>query len=427
MSQPRYRIHLIRLLHFLIVVPNVFVSLSTAKSRGGDFRGYLIAGERLLAGRFLYEGSRVATDVTWPPFFAVFIAPFALLSRLNLPLTQMLWYGINIALFYGTVHLWCKLVYGKPLGWFDEGKELSLYSAAVVLPVLLTLEPLLKNFVQLQINVMILFLMSLGFVRLQERKESAAGIWFGLAAAIKAFPVAVLVYLVFRRKVRAAAVMGVTGLVLTALPVFRYGIPSYLDHVHAWIRLSLSGGYPIGSLNQSVYAMVTRWIASDPLVLMKMKLPPPAVADPRTIAATWVFRGMFLLFLGGFLVVTSRKRPWRLDLDGAFWILLSTVFSPVAWVHYWVMIFPAVFVLWRELAHRPDRAVRWLFWSSAFLITGLNVVSRVFVPLKGFAHSVLSSMTLGALALLVALLVVLARGTRSGAYRTPSQDSLHLL
>lgn len=65
------------LILFLIVVPNIFISLSTDRSRGGDFRGFLIAGDRLLHGRFLYEDSRVGTNVTWPPFFAVFIIPLS--------------------------------------------------------------------------------------------------------------------------------------------------------------------------------------------------------------------------------------------------------------------------------------------------------------------------------------------------------------
>jgi len=284
----------------------------------------------------------------------------------------------------------------------------------VVLPLLLTVEPLLRTFVQLQINVMILFFLSMGFLRLNDGRERTAGFWFGLAAAIKAFPVVVLAYLLIRRRIRAAAFMGLTSLALTALPVFRYGLPLYLDHVRAWIRLSLSGGYPVGSLNQSVYAMVARWIASDPFVLMTTKLPPPAADDPRTVTATWVFRGLFLFFLAGFLHVAFRKHDRRPDAEAAFWILLGMVFSPVAWVHYWVLIFPAVFVLWRELLRRPDRTVGWMFWSAAFLITGLNVTGRIFPPVRGVAHSVLSTMTLGALVLLAALLVVMARSGRSG-------------
>ena len=203
--------------------------------------------------------------------------------------------------------------------------------------------------------------------------------------------------------------MGLWALALTALPVFRYGIPFYLDHLRTWIHLSLSGGYPVGSLNQSAYAMVARWIASDPFLLMKMRLPPPAMDDPRTLAATWVFRGLFSLFLAGFMFVAVRRRILRSEVEGAYWILLAMVFCPVAWVHYWVLIFPAVFVLWRELRRRPDPTLRWMFWGAAFLITGLNILGRIIPPVRGVAHCLLSSMTLGALVLLVALLGILGR------------------
>jgi hypothetical protein len=409
-GQARFHKALVWFVLFLIVVPNLVVSLSTARSRGGDFRGFLIAGERLLAGTFLYEDSRVGTNVTWPPFFAVFIAPFALLARMNLPLTQMLWYCINILLFFYSVHLWCRLSYGKPLGGFDSRKDLSFYSSAVLVPILLVTDPLMRNFVQLQINPLILFLLTLGFVRLHEGREGTAGIWLGLAAALKAFPVLVLVVLVFRRRIRAALSMGLAGLVFTAMPAFRYGIPSYAEHLKAWVGLSLAGGYPIGSLNQSVYAMVTRWIASDPVLLMKMKLAPPATDDPRAVAAMWVYRGLLLSFFSVFLYIAYRKPFRRPDAEAAFWIVLGMAFSPLAWMHYWVLLFPAVFVAWRDASVLRNRIVQCLFWISAFLVTGMNVLDRFYRPIGSLAHSVVSNMTLGALILLVAMLAIMASG-----------------
>src|SRR5664279_1483117 len=85
---------------FFLVVPNIFVASSVQKSRGGDFRGFLIAGERFMNGAFLYEGSSVGTNVTWPPFFAMFIVPFTELAKVNLPMAQVVWYLLNTALFF---------------------------------------------------------------------------------------------------------------------------------------------------------------------------------------------------------------------------------------------------------------------------------------------------------------------------------------
>jgi hypothetical protein len=409
---------------FLITVPNVFVSLSTARSRGGDFRGYLIAGERFLAGRFLYEGSGVATNVTWPPFFSVFITPFALLARASLPLTQMLWYCLNITLFFFAVHLWCRIAYGRPLGGFDGTDPLSLIRAPVLVPILLVTDPLMRNFVQLQINPMILFFITMGFFSLTRKKDGAAGFWFGLAAAIKAFPAILFLFLLIRKRFRAAAWMAASGLALTALPGLRYGVSGLADHVRAWIGLSLSGGYPVGSLNQSAYAMIARWVASDPFLLMKTRLPPPAPDAPAAIAATWIFRGLLLSFLAVFWYIAVKRRRRHFAAEAAFWTVLGMVFSPVAWMHYWVLIFPAVFVLWREVSipGRGRIAAIW-FWSSAFLITGLNVIDRAIRQVGSVSHCLLSNMTLGALVLLAAMLWILAGPETGAADGTGRADS----
>jgi hypothetical protein len=406
------------LILFLIVVPNIFISLSTDRSRGGDFRGFLIAGDRLLHGRFLYEDSRVGTNVTWPPFFAVFIIPFVLLARINLPFTQMIWYILNIVFFFISVHLWCLSAYGKPLGGFDEKKELSFYDARVILPILLTADPLFRNFVQLQINPLILFLLSMGFFDMKREKFVLGGFWFGAATALKAYPLIVLPYLLFRKKIKAAAVMTLTVIALTLTPALRYGWTPFLANIKTWVGLSLSGGYPLGSLNQSVYAMTARWIASDPFLLMIRKLPSPPADDPGILLSTWIYRALLLLFFAAFLYLIRRGRFQDTAAEGATLITLGMVFSPIAWKHYWVLIFPACFVAYRAVTLHPSQPVRITFWGSALLITGLNLLGRFYRVAGSFSHCVLSSMTLGALLLLGSLLFII--GTREEARPVPS-------
>lgn len=398
---------LILIFMFLLFIPNIFVSASTHPSRGGDFRGFLNAGERFIEGRFLYEDSRVATNVTWPPFFAIFIVPFSLLARLNLPLTQVLWYLINAFLFILTIDVWCRLFYGTPLGWFKDDRANSFFSMSVFIPLVLIAQSFFKVFVQLQINILVLFMMSLSFLHLKERKYFLSGFWLGLISAIKVFPVLVLPYFVYKKKYKALTVCIATGVVLTLLPVLRYGWQEYLHNLEAWIQISLTGGYPVGGLNQSVYAMIARWVASEPFTLVYQKLPPPTADTPGGLTSLWLHRALYVIFLGAFFYWLRRRRYNFLPAEAAFMIILAMLFSPIAWRHYWVIIFPGYFVLYNLYLKNKDKILSYTLWISFILITVLQVIGQTGKSLRGFFTAVLSNQTLGALLLLLGILYVI--------------------
>src|ERR1700681_2182368 len=70
-----------------------------------------------------------------------------------------------------------------------------------------------------QPNLVLLAMMLLGFWWLQNGRPWAAGSMFALATAIKVFPVAVLPYLLWRRRWAAAASMvAFTGIFLFVVP-----------------------------------------------------------------------------------------------------------------------------------------------------------------------------------------------------------------
>lgn len=401
----KWKKRLVLLFLFALFVPNIFVSSSTHHSRGSDFRGFLTAGDRFIEGRFLYEDSRVATNVTWPPFFAAFIAPFSLLAHLNLPLTQVLWYLINALLFLLTIDIWCQLFYEKHLDWFKENKPHSFYSLSIFIPMVLIAQSIFKVFVPLQMNILVLFLMSLSFLHLKEEKYLLSGFWLGLVSAIKVFPVLVLPYFIYRKKFKAFFACIVTGLVLTLVPVFRYGLEDYIHNLQAWIQISLLGGYPLGGLNQSIYAMLGRWIASDPFALISQKLPTPAIGSEGSLIALWLYRGLYITTLIGFFYLLHKRKYKFLAVEAAFIIIVAMLFSPIAWRNYWVIIFPGYFVLYNLYLKEKikGKVLFYSIWSSFFLVTVLQVVGQTGKVLRGFFMTVLSNQTLGALILLFAL------------------------
>jgi hypothetical protein len=384
---------------FLLVVPNIFITASTHRSRGGDFRIFLVAGERLLQGTPLYEGSAVATNVTWPPFFAVFIVPFALSARVNLPLTQVLWYILNITLFFISIGIWCRILYARPCGWLNEKKELSLYALAVILPLVFVSGPLLDNFTQLQTGPLLLFFLSLGVYALVIKRAVQAGVWFGLAATVAFL---------------------LTGALLTAVPIFRYGLDGFIHQLQAWISISLSGGYPLGGLNQSVYAMIARYVTVNPFELMFRRLPAPAPDSPEALVATWIFRSLFAVCIAALWWLAFRKRFRNAGLESAYFITLMTVFSPISWRHYYVLMLPAWMVLTQWWLARRDTVLKWVVMGSGILISGMFLVGQTGKPVRGFLLCVLSNFTLGAFVILGGLLYCITRNYGNENQSVPS-------
>jgi hypothetical protein len=311
----RYKKTLVLVFLLLLVVPDLFISASNRTSHGRDFRIFLVAGERLLQGTPLYEGSGVATNVTRPPFFAVVMVPFSLLARVNLPLSQVAWYLFSVALFFISIGIWCRILYEHPCGWLVGKKDHSLFSIPLLIPLVCVSGPLLDNFTQLQSSPLLLFLMTIGIYSLKRKKALHAGLWFGMAAAIKAFPILFILYLLYRKEYKASLSMVLTAAGLSLLPVFQYGIDGYVVLAQNWLSLSLSGGYPIGGLNQSVYAMAGRYLASDPFILMVKRLPAPLPGSPGVFAATCVYRGLAAVCMIALWWLLFRKRYRNIGLE----------------------------------------------------------------------------------------------------------------
>ncbi len=71
-----------------------------------------------------------------------------------------------------------------------------------------------------QPSLLMLALMLGGFSLLKRKKDGLAGFAFGIAAAIKAYPIMAIVYLLYRRRWKAAAAMGLlVGVLLFAAPL----------------------------------------------------------------------------------------------------------------------------------------------------------------------------------------------------------------
>ena len=350
------------------------INFGNALHKGGDFDVFVDAGQRVLDGRPLYAESTPANGVIGPPFQGLFFVPSGWIARRSPVLAKTTWYIANLVALAGGLWLWA-LALG--LGARGSGTWLTgpvLWAiAAIVLPTQ-------TNFEHQNMNALLLCLLGAGVYGLVRSRPIQSGVWFGIAAALKAFPAFVLVYLLVRGAWRAALAGAATAALLTSVAAMRYGrgAPQLIAD---WLAVHRAGDWPTRLQNQSIYAAVHRvWPAS-------------AGALVAAISAAVAVAVLF--------VAWRRRANVRVGSDEiALVTAASVLLSPIAWDHYWVLLFPALLAV----AATSSRAAWLVFGIAAVLITG---TSPIFIGTHGFnVARAYSSNTVAGL-LLVATLIVL--------------------
>jgi hypothetical protein len=356
-----------------------------------DYPLWYEVGRKVLTGGDLYPDSDRPFHFLYPPFAAVLLAPFSLFGRA----ASILCIGLaNVASWLAAARLSDRLsgVPGRRPWWL------------LVLPSLICL-PFIWDMYDLgQPNLMLLAIVLAGLVLLRGRREWAAGAMFAAATALKAFPVAILPYLLWRRRWRAAlgmAVMTFAFLLLAPAP-FR-GFDRNLDEVKTWASgmvFSASergfGQRPEqnwGWKNNSIIAVVHRYVrpinaeAEDPraapLYVNVLDLSYDAANTVLAVAVGLVGLGFALA------LPPERRRTSGSDAaEYALLIALMTVASPLARAYYFVwLLFPFTLLACRA-ALDPQPAVRrvagWgLVASLALFTAGTSFVRPHVLPALG--------------------------------------------
>src|SRR6266481_4841135 len=176
-----------------------------------DYKLWYETGKRVLAGQeifFLHFGKY---DFMYPPPCAIFLAGASLLGQAGLIL---LFVAINSAAWFASVQLAAVLATGQ-----SHAKNAWLY----LMPSLLVIVYIWSSYHLGQSSLVLLALMLGAFVLLRARREISAGALIALAAAIKAFPVMAIIYLIYRRywKATVSLVVALVFLLLVLPAPFR--------------------------------------------------------------------------------------------------------------------------------------------------------------------------------------------------------------
>lgn len=393
----------------LVGLTIVFAGLNAvnALNKGGDAAVFFEGGRRLLHGTNLYAGSSAADGFIGPPFQAVFFAPFAALADVSATAAKLAWHVVGVVCLIAGA--WCTAS-----AWDSARADLALppraWLPSLFLPLTAVLLPLQTNFEHQNLNPLLLALIAAGMLQLVKGGPATAGVLIGTATALKVFP-ALLIGLLLLRNRRAALVAMATAVVLTLVPVAVYGVGPYEQLLRDFWRLANSG-WPARGNNQSLVAAIDRYVNG---------FSGGGVRElDGTIAIVHGAASALMLAAALWTAVRCRTpdRP-TLVIQFAAVTCVAVLLSPIAWDHYWLLMFPAFLILF-DSTPWLGRVGRNLSFAAAVLVTGLSPLT---LGKAGFNSARdLSTYTIAGLLLYVCLTALcwkVAAGRRVNAAGTP--------
>jgi hypothetical protein len=186
-----------------------------------------------------------------------------------------------------------------------------------------------------QINGLLLLMLVLGWRDLRRGRDLRAGLWLGLATALKVFPWMLIIPLVRAKRMKAAGWMLASSIGFTIAGVAALG----LEATRTFLTVAMPENVEIWGAAPHSISLVTlpfRLFAADRWL------------DPSVAIAPWVG------WLGVLAVAACAVAAWhtssavtRDPFWGVVpWIILGT---PVAWTHYLVIVLPlAILVVLRS-------------------------------------------------------------------------------
>jgi alpha-1,2-mannosyltransferase len=283
----------------LIVVP-------LGVRKGDDITTEIAQAHRILDGLVLYHTPQTQ-GIWWPPFALLVVVPFAALADASLALAKACWGVLGIVALAWSVHE-C----GRRWGWRP-----ALVALAVVL------FPVHNNFHHLNFETILLALLVAAAADLTDGRDARAGVWVGLATALKIFPGLLLPYFAWRRQWKAFGAGVAVAAGVTVLALLPYGPGGALEALGNFVTLTIEGqnfqggtivGFHMQKLGRLGYAI-------------------GGGGAPASIAALHLLAASLVL-------ATLARRPAPParpaddpPLEVGIVILLAVLVTPIAWLH----------------------------------------------------------------------------------------------
>jgi len=362
-----------------VLVPEIF-----GHGKTKDYGLWYWAGQQVLQGQPLYpSGASAYFEFIYPPLPAILLA---------------------IPSWFGKIPLYVVLSVLNAVAWWYTGTFSQVLAGSdrkpgpwlEALPAFVTVTFVFDQFDLGQPNLLLLAMMLYGFWSLRRQRPWLAGFMFALATAIKVFPIAVLPYLVWRRKwVAAVATLAFTGILLYLVPAPIRGFERNAAELKTWYQAMVGTSSEKGFgqrdeqnwswVNQSLIAVTHRLVRPINYNQEDPNKPPRTmnVIDVDYRTANWIVLALATLLGLGFIAVMPRQ-AWRTARSDAeelgILFCLMTIASPLARQYYFMWLFFPITVLTLRAAFDVRAHVRLGTWLALVTAGILMLLSLPWFP-----------------------------------------------
>ncbi|HZR05503.1 MAG TPA: glycosyltransferase family 87 protein [Candidatus Udaeobacter sp.] len=368
-----------RLLWAFVVTATIFSVLPLLRYLRGhtifDYELWYATGKHVRAGDEIYFFRAGKYDFMYPPPCAFFLAGASLLGQGGL---IFLLVAINSAAWFCSAKLSAVLA---------RGDERATHPWLYLIPSLLVIVYVWSSYHLGQPNLVLLALMVGAFSALRAKRETVAGSLIAVAAAIKAFPVLAIIYLVYRRYWKAAAGLVATLVfLLLILPAPFRGFEGAWHDVEKWSAGMLKysevtvGQRPMRSYtwkNQSLVGVTNRLLRHVDADAASAPHEPVYVnfAELKFPVVNAIIIGLALGLGISFIAVMPQRAMRTADTDSiefALLLLLMLMLTPLSFGYFysWLML-PFAVVTRRVLAGKSSTILCWSLPAVALVAFGI--------------------------------------------------------
>lgn len=309
-----------------------------------DFDQYPRLGEAVLAGTDIYD----ARGNNWPPVFSLPCVPLAWLARLGLPVARAAWYLFNLAVAVWLLGRLAPFAAGERRPWGWRRTLAACLTGPVLLPLLLAFRFLQSNLDNQQVNLLLFALTAGGMLLILRGRPGGGGALIGVAGALKVMPLLFIPYLLLWGSPPAGLAAIGAAAAASVLPLAVFGWDRFWLYWGEFNR-EASDGWGVNHLNQSVYAMVDRFVGHGVRPWNAGTVPADVLPFSGSPAVPVVTGLVTLTFVGWALWAFRRRRPADplarpLEIGAVF--VASAIFCPLTWKAYLlVLLWPLVYLV----------------------------------------------------------------------------------
>lgn len=371
-----------------------------------DFHCFYTAGKRILNHQNIYViKDRETSEFRYAPIFAVAMSGLALMNEGK---ADAIWFLINLFLFILALFYLKKLV---TLQEIDQKSVFILYLVSILGIIRIAFHNLNSG----QSNILMFSSMVIGLYYIGKKRELLGAVIFAFSILVKYTPLIFIPYFLLRKKFKLSLYIISAVSFYLLLPSLFIGFKTNLEYLKGLIPF-LTNSTILDQItiltgkNQSLLSAVYR--SFTPCILYFYAPPMPFQSWNVNSAVIKIVFSAFTLILYLSVLIPAKKinfnkdAPMYYNTDYALLFICAVLFNMNAWLHAFILLSMACFVIVYYLIRNnfKDRIV--FFMLIVSYILNLFTTQAVLGKTLMFKIYFYSPMTLSALIIFTALLKI---------------------